>query len=312
MSIVGAASPVWSKSLHIDKDGHRRYRSFFYIYTDDRTDGPPLLTTCAGIPQYKDPYVWANSFDNDAFAQNWVFEIVDEKDTMRQWGLLVDYSTEGGRRQGSSDLKHRGNPINEEWQISGSFANFMRPRTHDRFNQPLQNLVEEPYIPAIETDDSRDTIILSKNTASIDLALRNDFRNKVNGSDIWGLKRRQLKLMQWKFRIMIYGLDQQYVENEFEVHVSDEKDDQGNIVGWTHVILQQGWRHVASPSETNTEIKYERNEHPKDQVVDQQMNLAQDGTLLPSGSDPVYRSHEIEDERDFSIIFPDPLPGPFL
>jgi hypothetical protein len=317
MAIVGSARPIES-TLEVDDQFHRTYTSVYEVLTNDRTDGPGLILQASGIPAHGSAYVWQNSFDDYAFCTRYSVSFPSLGQTMKKWMVRVTHETpkdskSGGRntRQPSSSdpVNGRQSPTDEPWEVSGTFSQFRRAVTKDKDNTPLENTVEEPFVPAIEIDDSRKILTLRKNLPTISLETWVDYSDSVNSNAIWGLQPRQVKLNQWRWQVRFYGPGYAYVENEWEFHISWDRNQAGDMIGWTHEILNEGYRQLVNAASNNPEVRYEEITI-KDQPLSKPALLDSDGVLMQHGATPYYNQFKIYKERDFaSLGLPDPLPG---
>lgn len=320
MAVVGSARPIQSQ-LSVDEEFNRSYTSTYEVITNDKTDGPALVLTANGLPAFGSPYAWYNTTDDYAFCVGGSATIREIKASALVWTITIKHETPKSSKSGGKNtrqpstgnpnpVQERQDPRNEPWEISGSFAQFQRPATKDMMGAPLQNTVEEPFIPAIEIDDSRKTLVLRKNTATISLSNWVDFSDKVNAGPMWGLGPRQVKLTQWNWSVRFFGPGVGYVENNFEFHISYDRDDQGNVVGWTHVVLNEGFRKLVDDTATDPEKRYARIAL-KDQPTTKPTLLDNIGVPIVKGAEqPYYLKFHIYEERNFALIgIPDPLPG---
>ena len=322
MAVVGTARPIQSQ-ISVDEEFGRSYTSTYEVVTNDATDGPALVLTATGLPAFGAPYSWYNTFDDFAYCVGGSATLRELKATRMLWTVTIKHETpksskSGGKgatsRQPSTGspnpISERQDPVNEPWEISGSFAQYQRPATKDMFGDPIQNTVEEPFIPAIEVDDSRRTLVLRKNTATLNLGTWSDYSNTVNSDPMWGLLPRQVKLTQWSWSIRWYGPQKSYIENVYEFHISNDRDDQGNVVGWTHVILNEGFRKLVDSQSDNPETRYQRIAL-KDQPTNKPTMLDDIGVPIVKGAeDPHYLKFKIYEERNFMALgIPANLPG---
>lgn len=296
--------------LSWDKDWHRIYTSVYLTFTTSKADTGLTAVNAPNIPEYGSHFQAGNDEDPWAFAiaaQARSVESDNEK-FHRKWYVTITHSTQPRIR--CADFQ-RENPIDEPPIISGSFAQFTRPAEKDRDDKPILNSAEEPFVPAIEVDDARDTLIIEVNTAEIDLQQRADARNKVNSDPIWGLDKRHVKMAQWQWRVMHFGKCNPFINNVFEFHIGDEP--------WNHKQLDAGFRDLnpfwvaGDPLEEKHKTIMDGRDHPRHMPTP----LDGSGAILADGADAVYLKEpdgfEIYEEFDFTTIagIPNPLPGPF-
>ncbi len=300
MSIV-SVDPI-SSELSIDANWHRTYTSVYQVITDDVNDGPITVVNASGIPNYGASYQWGNDSDSWAFCQAAHPRLVNVKDTSRQWYVTITHSTIARTQQDFN----RESPLDWRPIISGSFAKFTKAATQDKDGNPITNSVEEPFVPALEMDDSRDSLVIQVNTPSINLALRAQARNKVNSSTIWGLPSRAVKLNQWAWGVRYYGLTP-YIENQFEFEINYEL--------WNHKQLDAGFRKLVDAGAADLAEKYRTIMDDIDTPRHQPTPLDGNGDILDLTATPagVYLDFEIYDEFNFlALPVPNPLPGPFV
>lgn len=309
-------NPISSEGS-IDADFHREYMSTWEVLTDNKLDGPrtarrAIIPGGNAIPAYGEQYLWGNDSDPWAFCSRLHASTRDVKKTAKLWTVKVTHSTRPKFRQSSSEIE---NPLDEPILLYGSFVQFRRPATTDKDGQAIVNTVGEPFVPALERDDSRDSLIMEINTATVSLLQRALFRDAVNSTPIWGLPARTVKLMQWTWRIAYFAVAEPYIQHRLEFHINtDEYPTAETGIGWDFNVLNSGFRHkvncVAAIEKRQREIMDGR-----DQPRHQPTPLGSGGEILDltCGDTEYYRNWRVYNERDFhSISFiPDPLPGPF-
>ncbi len=297
VSEINAIDVVWSS----EDEGYQNYAVEYEIITTDVNDNARtvMLALVAAYPPGT-PY----QLGNDSFPWCWArrpksIKRRDIRKNRKVWRGTIDYSNKPLKSCQDQEWEH---PLDKPPVIGGSFVRAMRAATKDRHGNQLANSVAEPWIPSPEVDDSRDTITIQVNTATINLLLRSQARDKVNDADIWGLPARSLKLSQWKYTVQAYGLCEQYVANDFEFEV--------NVDRWNEIRLDQGFRKKLG-IDANGNTTYETLMDEKDQPLREPRLLDGNGNLLADGADPVEIEKEVIDEFDFSQLpLPNPLPIP--
>jgi len=170
--------------------------------------------------------------------------------------------------------------------------------------------VDEPFIPAIEINDSRDSLIIEVNTATINLRQRAEARDKVNSSTIWGLGKREVLLKQWSWKKMTYGVCNEFINHRYEFEINADK--------WNVKQLNAGFREKNDEA-IGEDDKYLTIMDGHDQPRHQPTLLDLDGHRidLAAGDAAVYvkdpDGFEIYKEYDMTSLpgIPNPLPGPF-
>lgn len=297
--VAAAAQPLRS-TIAIDDQFHRTYTSYYQVITDDVNDGPITAVEASGIPAYRSSYSFGNDADVWAFCNGATADLENVRDTAKKWLVTVTHTTRPSFRCGDTRIE---NPLDEPLRIYGSFMQFTRPADTDRNGDAIVNTVDEPFVPAVERDDSRDSLIIERNSTSISLSTRTSFRDAVNSNVQWGLPVRTIKLQQWTWAIQYWGTCNAYIAERFEFHINEDT--------WDFSIYNQGTRHlsVAGPPR-----QFAQNKDNRDQPDTLPRPLDANGNLLDLTTDaPYYAEFRVYNEMDFSTLgFPDPLPGPFV
>ena len=298
---AGAATRIKS-SISWTRDWHREYTSIYQVITDDLGDGPITATNASGIPTYGTSYLWVNDSDPWAFAISATADVVNEKDTSRVWRVTINHSTQPRLRCADTQ---RENPLDEPPILSGSFVQFTKPAEQDKDGKPIVNTADAPFVPAVEINDSRDSLIVEVNTANINLRQRAEARDKVNSGTIWGLGPREVLLKQWSWRVMSYGVCNQFINHRYEFEINADK--------WNHKLLNAGYREKLPAGSTDTH----RTIMDLDQPRHEPTMLDAVGVKLAAGATPIYvelpDGFKIYKEYDLTTLpgIPNPLPGPF-
>lgn len=294
-------------SVRWDREWHRVYTSTYQVITNDLDDGPITVLSAQGIPTYGTTYTWGNDFDNWAFCDSANASLVREDETRRVWRVTITHSTMPRVR--CADVQ-RENPLDEPPVLSGSFVQFTKPAEEDKDGKPIVNSVDEPFVPAVEINDSRDSLVIEVNTLSISLPQRAEAKDRVNKDHIWGLEPRTVLLKRWAWQKMTYGVCNEFIRHTYEFEINYDK--------WNHKLFNVGYR-KKNPEATGEDDKYLTIMDGRDQPRHQPTPLDLDGNVLDlaAGDDPVYvkdpDGFEIYKEYDLRSLpgVPNPLPGPF-
>lgn len=212
-------------SLSWDEKFHRSYTSKYQVICS-YTASPREAANAPGIPAYGSSYVWYSDVDLWAFCKSVevtpgerIKDPAGSSEDMRVFILTVKHSSIPF--EGSNDGEtSRENPLDDPIVISGSFSPFKRTVQLDEAGDPILNAAKFPYDPAPQIDDAYDTLRISYNTATINLAQRASFRGCVNSTGIWGLDERQAKITRWDWSILRAGNSLEYVKHTFEFLIS--------------------------------------------------------------------------------------------
>lgn len=306
--VATAARPITS-SVGWDKDWNRTYTSVYEVITTDVQDGPITAVQASGIPAYRSPYSWGNDSDPWAFCSEVDAQIRSVEETSKLWTVTVTHTTRPQFRCADTQIE---NPLDEPLKLSGSFVQFQRPTQVDKDGNPIVNSVDEPFVPAIERDDSHDTLNVEFNSPTIDLQLRAEFRDAINSQGLWGLLRWTVKLTQWDWAIAYYGTCNAYVINRMTFLI---KYGTGVDSTWIKEVLDAGFRHkINCAVGLDPALRMKTNTDAQDNQIHQPMPLDGSGNpiSIACGDAPVYLSWHLYNEKNFADLgLPDPLPGPF-
>lgn len=303
----------------IDEEFHRDYTSTYEVITNDKLDGPRTARTAdltgsggSKIPGYGDPYLWGNDSDPYAWCRSIKAKLRSRKEHRRVWTVTVTHSTRPKFRESSTP---RENPLDEPILIYGSFVQFRRPATKDKDGKAIVNTVGEPFVPALERDDSRLSLVIEKNSPTISLAQWALFRDSVNSAAIWGLPTRTVKLITWNWRLAYYAVSSVYVQHRLEFHINTDVYNTAETGrGWDYNVLNAGFRYKVDCS-SDKEKRQRTIMDGRDQPRHQPTPLSAAGEILDlaCGDTEYYRNYRVYNELDFHLIsfIPDPLPGPF-
>lgn len=319
MTILQAARVVSPPKLKWDEKFHRTYTTTYQVITD-KEGGPLEASVAQGIPAYGSSYAYEGEFDDWAFCKSVNINPVPTRinfggQQAYKWLVTASHSSIPSDHNPNTT---RDNPLDDEPVISGSFAGFSRPAWRDKDNKVLKNTAHDMYTPPEETDDSIDTLRISFNTATIDLAFRTQFRNTVNESAIWGLAARQAKLVRWDYQVLYAGLQFAYIKHDFEFHISYKENPGASFVstgsadagkfGWYTVLPNTGYRYLEGGDVTKR-VPFMAEDQPEDDP----QPLEDNGDQRSPALDFKYNIFKVLGEADFTTIpgMPNPLPGPF-
>jgi len=291
----------------------RSYVSTFEVITDDVDDGPITAAAASGIPLRGDSYTFGNDYDTWCFAQEAKATLRSADETRKIWTVTVEYlHPDDQQAKDESTTGNYQDPVDMGWKISGSFSGEQVPTVKDKDGALIANSAEQVFLdPPLMKDANVDTLILSKNTATIDLSVRAELIGKVNEVAIWGLEPRQVKLRRWDYQIQWYGNGDSYVSNTWEFAIKSQKSEiDASEIGWTDELLDQGNRYIINAGENDPQKRYADIIRAGRVTVER---LDGNGQVLDADDPPEWLQFKVEDEVDFTDYdFPDPLPGPFV
>lgn len=224
-----------------DAEGYRHYSVKFLLSTTDPSDGPfqALLTPGLFLPGAPwlvgndfDPWVWCSPTAKIEIHQH------KEGDKERHWTVEQEFTSRpvAPHLQRCNDISID-NPLLEPQKISGSFTEFTREATHDRFGRPITNSSwEQIRGQHVEFDDNNPTVTIEQNVPLLQLSLFAPMVDTVNQRTMWGMPPRTIKLMNASWERKYYGVCYPYYTRRFEFEVNSETFDREILDEGTKVL----------------------------------------------------------------------------
>lgn len=332
--------------LRIDEELHRTYTTSFRVFGTGNT-GPLEISGAAGLPTYgspmRAPFVTTNDVDNYAICIDIAIDPnptkvnasgsdgITANTSGYEWNVVTTHSTKPQRREST----FRGNPLDEPYEMSGSFLNTVEDAWRDKDGNVITYTNGAPVNPPFQIDKARDTLVLAYNTSTISLPLRARMVKKVNSVPIWGLSKRQVKLERWEWSIKYWGFNNKYIHHVMEFHINQDRHPRLGCVngttgygtgtasatgtgtgidallplrGYYNTTRNQSYRLSPDcPDAEGDETMMDKKDNP----YQEPRSLGCDGCPDP---DDHWITFEIEEEENFLEIprLPNPLPGPFV
>ncbi|NND72987.1 MAG: hypothetical protein HKN43_15540 [Rhodothermales bacterium] len=301
----------------VDAEGTTSYVDVWYVETDDKNDlsntvrGPQAVAL--GLPDYKDPWAPPGTNDSNVYALCTVrdAELLSPEESRLIWKVTLTFTTEGQSRDssgggGSGTGNEEGvqDPLDERWRYSGSYVLTTERTSNDKDGDPIQNSSEESV--HVDRPSGYDSLVMTGNTALIDLPVRTAARAKCNETPMWGLMARQVYLARWDWSIKYRGLTA-YVAHRLEWWLKDGTE------LWNTEFLDVGTRYLVD----NT-AKLPKDRYKYASISDLQSKVFLDGaggpldkTVNPGG---MVINVKVIKEYDFltnMTFLENPLTGPF-
>ena len=292
----------------ITEEGSREYTVTLEVITSATTDGPYTVLSNSSLPYRGQTYSYGGETDPFAFLKRLGgCKLKSADQTRKVWRLQAYYSTLGSKEDPNNQP---GNPLDWGWKIKGRITGDRKPVHKDKDDRAIQNSAEEMFDPLPELMSPNVVLDMQKNTATLSLETWWTYQGAVNNADVWGLgAARKARINSWTWDIVYTGGGGSYFSNQFEVEIRRDK--------FQFEPLDQGYRKKTGINGDGT-AKYEpiliNGELPSKEVP-----LDGNGAVLLAGQPLVFfdgqgahpNPFKLEDEVDFSTIFPNPLPGSF-
>lgn len=215
-----------------DSEGHRTYTISHRVKVDP-LDGPAVALTTPGLPLPGSPWLVDNEIDLWAWCRpNATVTPVVENEPNEYFDVVQTFSTkppDRGSRNANNQRCHDGqieDPLLEPQKISGSFTKYTEEAYMDRFGHPILNSAFELMRGSqVEFDHNRWTITIEQNVTNLQLDIVSLMKDCVNSVPMWGLGRRQVRLVDFNWEKRIHGLCSVYYMRKFTFEVREESHD---------------------------------------------------------------------------------------
>jgi len=218
------------------RESHRNYKIKWKVATTTVNEGPLTVYTCSGIPAVGAS--WSFGGDVDVWAKCTPEATITLGKQSDEGGFIwyVEqlFSTEPLWRCQTAQIE---DPLLEPVGISGNYQKFTRERDHDRHGNPVWTSAHELMKgPATEVDESRQTVILTFNTAANMLSTFSSKIDTVNDATLWGYPKRCIKLATGSWQRKFYGTCSVYYTTTLEFHIKDDTFDRELVDRGTYCI----------------------------------------------------------------------------
>lgn len=218
MAVVYVKGP-FAKSLERDDEGHRTYAVKHFVTTDAIQDGPQVVLTAANLPQVGD--VWNFGNDSDLWAFCWptmkISSASGDQESTKIWTVEQKFTTKPFKRCQDTVIE---NPLLEPQKVSGTFVKYTKEVTKDRNGEFILNSAHEHLRgPQVEFDHNRPQVHIEQNVADLDLATVAQMVDTVNDSTLWGLGARKIKLSNFSWERLYYGICFAYYKRIFDFDI---------------------------------------------------------------------------------------------
>ncbi len=231
----------------MDSESHRTYKVKYKVKTAT-TEGPASVLSAAGLPLYGSIYFINNDIDIWAWCR-WDAEVQPfgpstEGEPFEYYTIDLTFSSKppaaGDKPKSCKDQK-TDDPLLEPMKISGAFANEQVEASTDRKGKPILNSGWERIRgQEVMFDQSRPTVEIEQNVASLQLDLISSFQDCLNDDYLWGLPPRTIKLSRISWEQRFYGVCFKYYTRKFGFDIRFEGWDR-DIPDESCMVLNGQW-----------------------------------------------------------------------
>lgn len=237
MAVI-SVTPKTGATSSIDEKGQTQYTRLFTVVTDSPLTGGLAILESNGVPAIGDIYVGP---DGEFDAQSICKSVQPKQDSENP--VLWEVSAEYGAPQANQDQQNQ-NPLLRPAVITWGFNKFQRPVWRDVNNKAILNSVGFYFDPAIEIDDSRPILTITRNEPVFNPGLAIQYQNAINSDNFFGASPGQCKVAG-------ISAQSQTENNYFFWQISYEFEFRRDL--WQLQILNQGryrkWKTGDPPAE---------------------------------------------------------------
>lgn len=212
-SVVGRID--WD--LKLDDEGSRDYTIKWLVESTDVNDDPSIIWGASGLPQPGSTWAYGNGGDSWAWCRpDWKISPLLRGEPGVYWTVEQTFSSKSTSKRCQNQSVQ--NPLNEPDRIGGSFTKYQRETLVDRNGEPILSSSYQP-LTGINRDDNRPNVTIEKNVAVLGIAVWSPMIDTVNGTSLWGLPPRCVKLSNVSWRRLLYGTCTYYFVLSYEFDV---------------------------------------------------------------------------------------------
>ena len=190
----------------IGEMAERNYTLVYEVDTDDVADSAITARLASGVPSRLSTFSHGNDSDDNAVLLTKKVKLVKARDSYNRWVVTCGFKTPTPGLYSSIDPTIVDDPLLQPTKWRGSFVQFLRSVTHDKDGTQIKNTAGDAFIdPPITMDDSKLSIIASKNYAEADMPDWATFVNSVNDDAWWGFGSRKIKVQSIEWDQFFFG-----------------------------------------------------------------------------------------------------------
>jgi hypothetical protein len=276
-----------------DEEGHRTYKIKWLAKATSISDGPTQAAAATGLPAVNASWVFGN--DTDTWAKCYPTLTVTpttRKEPGLWWDIEQTFSTKPIDRCQDDAIE---DPLLEPDIVKGSFVKYTVEAAQDRQGRAIKSSSHEMFRgAAVEFDDNRPTVTITKNVATNPMSLFTPMIDTLNDATLWGISERKVKLSNATWERHLYGSCTYYYTVTYEFDIRDTTD------GFDRPLIDEGTRvlrdgYTGTLATDWTVYKDRNGENSK-------VFLNGAGKPLTDMANPVERLVEYYTESDFTTL----------
>lgn len=229
--VIGALN--WSGSR--SAEGERSYKIKWLVQSTSVHDGPAQAITASGLSPIGSYWNPGNDYDTWAFCTPAISASpLYQKERSYYWVVEQNFTTKPRERCQDASIE---NPLDEPPEISGGFSNFQKEVMEDKDGKKILTSSHEIIRgSAVEFDDNRANVSISKNVLCLPLSTFTNMINTVNDQTLWGLPKRTIKLSNVSWSRVLYGTCAFYFTVTYDFDIQFDTFDRTVIDEGTKVL----------------------------------------------------------------------------
>lgn len=291
----GGAATLAAEGKGSARVTERTYRRRYLVKTTSSKDAEAVVLLAPGLPPIGAQFTQGSKFDPEAR----VTRITPERKASKVWYVDVDYST-------NSDDKE--SPLDRRPVMQFKFQSFRVPvigqlkqtasgDADKVFEDCMRNTAGQVFDPPPEVDDSRPVLTITRNEQRFNPLLAITFQDAVNKTPWGGAQQRQAKIMgittSGRKTEKIKDVEYVYYPVTYEIHYKRET--------WDIRVLNAGkyYLKVAGADKTDPANLVGFTDAQGKETIGL---LAEDGTALANGVEPIWIRKRVYKELDFKLL----------
>lgn len=236
MTLIGPMT--WG--LSSNDEGQRTYKVTYKVKATLGT-GPAAIRATPGLPLVGS--YWSVMGDSDLYAfRTPLFSIAplsqEDDEPFEYWKLEYNFSTKSGNRCQDTDIN---DPLAEPDRYGGSFVTATEQALKDKDGNQIKSISGHPLRgPNVEFDANRPTVWIEQNRAQLGLSTFASMIDTVNGSPMWGLNKRCIKLSNVSWERKVQGTCEYYYTRRLEFDIRYDSFDK-QVEDWSEFVLKGHW-----------------------------------------------------------------------
>ncbi len=261
---------------------------------DSKNDGPATVQAHASCPVKGSTYSYGSESDATLVCTGVSIEPVPGDDGYpfsKVWKIDATYSNQVDTASLGDD---EDNPLDDPAVIEWSSSVYQVPAIVDRDGNALVNGANEAFDPPHLLEEHRPVCIITRNEATYNAAIANEYANAVNSDVFAGIQPGYAKMLPPRARRLTRG-SYTYWEVVYEIEISKR---QYNPTG----ILAQGFKYrPAAGDQEQNYIDPATNQPPSSPIL-LNLNGTKADDPLGNGALPVFHEFNFFPEKPFGVF----------